>query len=164
MNPVLKLILLRLVTFCLIHRILGIMESKRIARYIIKLLGTAVAVWVASWIMRGIQVENIWWAMLVSFILGLLNTFIKPFLQLISFPFIIFSFGFFLLVINAILLLAASEFVPDHHFQVNGFWAAFWGSIIISIVSWILEPRDKDKNSSGSGVNMNVRVGNRSGS
>ncbi|MFM2376706.1 MAG: hypothetical protein RLZZ165_1803 [Bacteroidota bacterium] len=127
------------------------MDSKRIARYIIKLLGTAIAVWIADWILPGIKVDSILWALVVSFILGLLNTFIKPLLQLISIPFILVTFGLFLVVINAVLLMFASEIVPDHHFVVTGFWPAFWGSIIISIVSGLLEP--KDRNNDGSNRN-----------
>jgi putative membrane protein len=119
------------------------MDSKKIARYIVKLFGTAIAVWVAAWILNGITVDNILWALVVSFILGLLNTFIKPLLQLISIPFILLTFGLFLIVINAVMLMFASELVPDGHFVVDGFWPAVWGSIIISIVSWLLEPRDK---------------------
>lgn len=137
------------------------MESKRIARYIVKLLGTAIAVWVADWVLDGIQVDSMWWAIVVSFVLGLLNTFIKPFLQLISIPFILISFGIFLVVINAVLLIATSELVPDHHFVVTGFWPAIWGSIIISIVSGLLEPKDKDKGGkNANGVQVKLRIGN----
>lgn len=137
------------------------MDSKKIARYIVKLFGTAIAVYVAALIVPGIDVDNIWWAVVVSFILGLLNTFIKPLLQLISIPFILVTFGLFLIVINAVLLIFASELVPDNHFIVTGFWPAFWGSIIISIVSGILEPKDK-KNNGGqnqNGISITVNRG-----
>jgi putative membrane protein len=62
----------------------------------------------------------------------LLNRFIKPLLIVLTIPATLFSFGLFLLVINALILLMASELVPA--FQVNGFWAAFWLSIFLSIV------------------------------
>lgn len=136
------------------------MESKKIARYLIKLFGTAIAVWVAHWIMPDrIQVDNIGWALVVSFVLGLLNTFLKPLLQLISIPFILISFGLFLIVINAVLLMVTGDIVPDNHFHVDGFWSAIWGSLIISFVSWLLEPRDKDKNKNGG--NVKIQIGNR---
>jgi putative membrane protein len=131
------------------------MDSKRIARYFIKLFGTAIAVWVADWMLDGIHVDNIWWALVVSFVLSLLNTFIKPILQLLSFPFILISFGLFLLVINALLLMATGDLVPDKHFYVEGFWPALWGSLIISIVSGILEPKDKDDNNRN-GVSIKI--------
>lgn len=134
------------------------MDSKRIARYIIKLFGTAIAVWVADWVLEGIRVDSILWALVVSFVLGLLNTFIKPLLALVSIPFILVTFGLFLVVINAILLMFASEIVPDHHFVVTGFWPAFWGSIIISIVSGLLEPKDRNKDGEG-GNRIDIRIG-----
>jgi putative membrane protein len=136
------------------------MESKNIARYIIKLFGTAIAVWVAHWIMPDrIHIDSIGWALVVSFVLGLLNTFIKPLLQLISIPFILLSFGLFLVVINAVLLLFVGDIVPGHHFYVDGFWSAVWGSIIISIVSGLLEPRSKDKDQDGNNTNVRITVG-----
>ncbi len=137
------------------------MESKSIARYFIKIFCTAIAVSIAAWWLEGIKVDSIAWSLLVAFILGLLNTFIKPLLQLISIPFILISFGLFLVVINAVMLILASEIVPGDHFVVEGFWPAFWGSIIISIVSGILEPKDKDK--PGNGTSVNVRIGRQGG-
>jgi putative membrane protein len=136
------------------------MESKKVARYIIRLLGTAIAVYVAAWWLDGISVDSMWWAIVVSFILGLLNTFVKPILQLISIPFILLSLGVFLVVINAVLLMFASEIVPDQHFVVDGFWSAVWGSLIISFVSYLLSPKDKDKDDKpGNGARVDIRIG-----
>jgi putative membrane protein len=134
------------------------MDSKRIARYIVKLFGTAIAVYIAAWILPGITVDSILWALVVSFVLGLLNTFIKPFLQLISIPFILLTFGLFLVVINAVMLLFASELVPDQHFVVDGFWPAVWGSIIISIVSALLEPRDPKNDGENNRSRFNFKI------
>lgn len=133
------------------------MDSNRIARYIVKLFGTAIAVWVAAWWLDGIHVDNMWWAIVVSFVLGLLNTFIKPILQFISIPFILLSFGLFLVVINALVLMFTGDIVPNAHFVVDGFWPALWGSIIISIVSGLLEPKDKKKKDENG---VNIRIGN----
>jgi putative membrane protein len=55
---------------------------------------------------------------------------------LLSIPFIIVTMGFFILVVNALLLLLVAQVIPS--FTVAGFWSAFFGSIVISIVSWIL--------------------------
>ena len=134
------------------------MDSQRIARYIVKLFGTAIAVWIAAWWLDGIVVTNMWWAIVVSFVLGLLNTFIKPILNFISIPFILLSFGLFLIVINAVVLMFVGDIVPDHHFVVNGFWTAVWGSIIISIVSGLLEPKSKDKKDKN-GVHIQIGRG-----
>ena len=135
------------------------MDSKRIARYIVKLFGTAIAVYLAAWILPGIKVDSIGWAIIVSFVLGLMNTVIKPLLALISIPFILVLLGVFIVVINAVLLMFTGDIVPDQHFYVEGFWSAVWGSIIISIVSGLLEPKDrKNDGEGGNNGGVNIRI------
>jgi putative membrane protein len=68
--------------------------------------------------------------------MGLVNALIKPILVLFSFPFIALTLGFFLIIINAGMLYLTAYFVDG--FRVSGFAAAFWGSLVISIVSWVL--------------------------
>ena len=112
----------------------------------IKWLGTSFAVYLAAELVTGIEVESFWTAIWVGLLLGLLNTVVKPFLTLISFPLILISFGLFLVVINAVLLIFCGDIVDA--FTVDGFWPAVWGSIIISFVSMILEPKS-NKNDGG---------------
>lgn len=69
-------------------------------------------------------------------LLGIINAFVRPILMLLCFPLILLSMGLFIFVINALLLLFVSSIVPS--FQVDGFWSAFFGSIVISITSWAL--------------------------
>lgn len=71
-----------------------------------------------------------------SLLLGIINAFIRPVLLLLSLPFILLSLGFFILFVNAFVLWLAGGLVPGFH--VDGFANAFFGSIIISIASWIL--------------------------
>jgi putative membrane protein len=71
-----------------------------------------------------------------SLLLGIVNAFVRPFLLLLSLPFIIVTMGLFIFVVNALLLMLVSSVVPPFH--VNGFWDAFFGAIIISIASWAL--------------------------
>ena len=71
-----------------------------------------------------------------SLLLGIINAFIRPILLLLSLPFIIITMGLFIFVINALLLMLVSKIVPA--FQVSGFWSAFFGAIVISLVSWLL--------------------------
>lgn len=126
-------------------------------RNIIKILGTAAAVYLASRLVGGITVDDFWTAILVGFVLAILNAIIKPILQLISFPLIVLTLGLFLVVINAVLLLLASDIVPD--FAVDGFWSAVWGSLIISLVSYILDPpRNNDNDQDGNSNGFSVRV------
>jgi putative membrane protein len=71
-----------------------------------------------------------------SLLLGIANAFVRPLLLLLSIPFIILTMGLFIFVVNALLLLFVSHLIPS--FEVSGFWSAFFGAIIISIVSWLL--------------------------
>jgi putative membrane protein len=116
---------------------------------------TTVAVLAAAYLISGIHYDN-WRGLLVTtLVLGLLNAFLRPLLvfatvgvlgafnvmlglraALVTLPLQMLSFGFFLLVINAALLLFAGNLVPS--FQVDGFWTAFKGGLVISIVSLIL--------------------------
>ena len=72
----------------------------------------------------------------VAAMLGVLNVFFRPFLILLTLPINILTFGLFTFVINALMLKMASGVISG--FQVAGFWPAVWGSIVISIVNWIL--------------------------
>ena len=74
--------------------------------------------------------------LIAALVLGVLNAFVKPLLRLISLPFIILTLGFFLLVINALLLWLTSKLV--HGFHVDGFWPAVWASLVVSLVSMFL--------------------------
>ena len=91
----------------------------------------ALSIIFVSWIVPGIEVSGFVHAMLVVIIIALINTFIKPFLQIITLPINIVTLGLFSLVINALLLMLASFLSPG--FEVEGFLSAFIGSIILSL-------------------------------
>lgn len=129
-------------------------SSQRLVRLLISWLATAIAVYFADWLLDGIYAKDFWTTLWVALLLGLLNAFVKPFLQLISVPLIVVTFGLFLLVINAIMLLFVSELVRD--FEVHGFWPAFWGSLIISLVTYLLNPTKRDGNGNGGNVRVTV--------
>jgi len=124
---------------------------------LIKLLATAFAVYLAAEMVDGISVVSFWTAIWVGLVLGLLNVVVKPFLTLISIPLIMLSFGLFLVVINAVLLIFCSDLIEA--FTVDGFWPAVWGSLIISLVSMLLEPKspNKDKKNGNAGQG-NIRI------
>jgi putative membrane protein len=104
--------------------------------FVIRWLVTTIAVLVAAHLIPGIGYDG-WGALLgASLLLGIINAFVRPILLLLSLPFIIITMGLFIFVINALLLLLVSKIVPAFH--VAGFWSAFFGAIIISLVSWIL--------------------------
>src|SRR5437588_13050885 len=97
---------------------------------------TTIAVMVASSIIRGIRYDTVAALIGASLLLGILNAFIRPFLLILSAPLILVTLGFFILMLNGLLLLVVPSVVVGFH--VDHFWSAFWGAIVISIVSWIL--------------------------
>jgi putative membrane protein len=106
------------------------------AAFLLRWFVTTIAVLVAERLLPGIQCNG-WGPLLgASLLLGIINAFVRPILLLLSLPFIIVTMGLFIFVVNALLLMLVSKIIPD--FVVGGFWDAFFGAIIISIVSWIL--------------------------
>ena len=95
-----------------------------------------VAVWVAALIMPGIHYTSLASLLAASLVLGILNAFVKPVIMILSFPFILFTMGLFMLVINTLLLLLASKIVGG--FYIEGFWSALGGAVIISIVGMFI--------------------------
>jgi len=97
---------------------------------------TTIAVMVASSVIRGIRYDTVAALIGASLLLGILNAFVRPFLLILSAPLILLTLGFFILILNGLLLLVVPSVVVGFH--VDSFWSAFWGAIVISIVSWIL--------------------------
>jgi putative membrane protein len=97
---------------------------------------TTFAVMVASAFIRGIRYDSLGNLIGAALLLGILNAFVRPVLLILSAPLILVTLGLFILVVNALLLLFVPNFVPGFH--VDGFGAAFWGAILIGIVSWML--------------------------
>jgi len=119
-------------------------------KLLIRWLIAALALFLAAWIVPGIKVApNAWWIYAVmAVILGLVNALIRPLLKLLSCGLIILTLGLFTLVINALTLwLSSSISVHWFHvdFYVRGFWAAFWGALIVSIATMIMSALLKDK-------------------
>ena len=105
-----------------------------IQRWVISTL----AVLVATYVVPGIKYGD-WRDLLVAtLVLGLLNSFLRPLLMLLSLPLLIFTLGLFTIVINAVLLLLVSVLLGADNFRVDGFWSAFWGALVISVVSLLL--------------------------
>ena len=96
----------------------------------------ALALLVTAKLIPGIAVNGFATLLLAALIIGLINAFIKPIVQLFTLPLTIVTLGLFALVINALLLALAAWIVPG--FTIAGFWSAFFGAIVLSIVSTIL--------------------------
>jgi putative membrane protein len=119
-------------------------------KLIVRWLIAALALFLAAWIVPGIEVaRNAWWIYAVmAVVLGLVNALIRPLLKLLSCGLIILTLGLFSLVINGLTLwLSSSIAVNWFHvgFYVRGFWAAFWGALIVSVASVILHALFRDK-------------------
>ncbi|KEO81634.1 phage holin family protein [Tumebacillus flagellatus] len=97
---------------------------------------SAAALLIVAWLFPNIWVDGIIPAFVAAVVLGLVNAIIRPILQVLALPVTILTFGIFALVINAAMLLLTSHVVPGFH--VATFASAFFGSIVLSVVSAIL--------------------------
>ncbi len=103
---------------------------------LIRFVVTGTAVLLTAEIIPGIAVEGPSAGIAAVIVLALLNALVRPVLYLLSLPFIILTLGLFMVVINALLIQLVSFLVKG--FVVEGFWPAFWGAVLISVVSSIL--------------------------
>ena len=109
--------------------------------FLLQLLINAAALWVAIQLVAGIDHTGSWWSlMFTALVFGLLNASVRPLLKLLSLPILILTLGLFIFVINALMLLLTGWVSGQLGlgFHVEGFWAAFLGGLIISIVSLML--------------------------
>jgi putative membrane protein len=90
----------------------------------------------ASYVIGGIHVKDFFSALSAAAILGILNVFFRPILIFLTLPINILTMGLFTFIINAMLLKMVSGVITG--FEVHGFWSAVFGSLLISVVSWIL--------------------------
>ena len=111
---------------------------------ILRLIVSTIAVLVADLLLPGVEARDLVTGLLVAVVLGLLNTFLKPLLLLLTLPVTVLTLGLFILVINAALVLLAARIVPS--FTVDGFWWALLFSVIMSVVQGLLQGMDKPRN------------------
>lgn len=97
-------------------------------------LVSAAAIGIAAYIVPGVTVTLIG-ALVLAVVLGLINTFIKPFIIILTLPINILTLGLFTLFINALLIMLAGMIVPG--FMVAGFWAAFWFALMLTLINWV---------------------------
>ncbi|MCX6640512.1 MAG: phage holin family protein [bacterium] len=119
-------------------------------KLLIRWLIIVCALYIAAWAVPGIRVSGDAWVAygVTAAVLGLINAFLRPLLRLLSCPLILLTLGFFLLVINALTLWLASYLAQNWFevgFYVDGFGSAFWGALIVSVVSVILSGIVKEK-------------------
>ena len=104
--------------------------------FIVRVVGYTLALVLAAHVVPGIRLDSLMSALGSGLLLGLVNAIVRPILVVVTFPITLLTLGLFLLVLNAFCLWLVSVFVAG--FYVAGFWPAFWGALLVSVVSWIL--------------------------
>ena len=112
-------------------------DRKKILAFLIKILVSSLAVIITAHFMHTVEIADYTTAIVVAVVLAVLNTLLKPALILLTIPVTVMSLGLFLLVINAFIIQLTAYFVSG--FAVKGFWAALFFSIILSVITAILE-------------------------
>jgi len=124
-------------------------------RFLLRVLVSAAALGVATWAVSGITLPAAsGWSkagtlLVVALIFGIINATLKPLIKVVGCAFYILTLGLAALVVNGLLLwltswVAGKLSLPFH---ITGFWAAFWGAIIVGLVSWVLNLFIRDKRS-----------------
>lgn len=103
--------------------------------FLTRLLIVALALWLASEWVPGIEIKGTWTLLGAALLLGLVNAIVRPLLVLLTLPFTLITLGLFLLVINAAMLGLVAWAFDD--FSIAGFWPALFGSIVVSLIGWL---------------------------
>jgi len=109
--------------------------------FLLRLLINAAALWIAIYLVDGIDHRGTWWSlMFVALVFGVLNASVRPLLKILSLPLLIVTLGLFIFVINGVMLLLTGwvSGLLDLGFHVSGFWAAFRGGLVVTVVSLLL--------------------------
>lgn len=125
--------------------------------FVVRLLINAIAIWMAAAIVTGISIATdgrdtsaqVLIVLFIALVFTVVNTAIKPVVKLLSIPLLILTLGLFTLVINALMLLLTAWITDSTEFglSIDGFWTAVWGSVIISIVNFLLGALVPDRRS-----------------
>ncbi|MER5332471.1 phage holin family protein [Micromonospora sp. NPDC002717] len=114
--------------------------------FLIRLAITAVALWITTLIVPGVEVtgrsgaDDALTLVVVALIFGVVNAVLKPLIKVFGCVFYLLTLGLFALVVNALLFLLTDRIARalDLPFQVDGFWAAFWGAIVMAVATWLI--------------------------
>ena len=109
--------------------------------FLIRLLVNAAALWVATRVVTGVTYTGAVMPLIgVALVFGIVNAIIRPILKFLTFPLFIFTFGLFAFVLNGLMLWLTSSLSAalGLGFHVRGFWPAFWGALVVTVVSTVL--------------------------
>jgi putative membrane protein len=104
--------------------------------FLLRVLANAAAIYLAAAIVPGIELSGVLVALGAGLVLGLINAVVRPILLLLTLPVTLLTLGLFIFVLNAFCLWLTSVLIKG--FEVQGAWAALFGSLIVSIISWLL--------------------------
>ena len=102
--------------------------------FLVRMLISAAGLWIVSVLVPGMDISGMGTLLAAAFLLGLVNALVRPVLIFLTLPLTILSLGLFLLVINAAMLGLVAWLLPG--FVLSGFFAALFGSLIVSVISW----------------------------
>jgi len=103
---------------------------------LVRWLISTVSILITAYLMDGIHVSGFFTALFAAAILGILNAFFRPLMFIITLPITVITLGLFTFVINAVLLMMVAAVISG--FDIAGFWSALFGSLLISLVSWLI--------------------------
>jgi len=103
--------------------------------FVLRAVIAALGLWLATYWVHGVRIDSAATLVLAGFLLGVINAFIRPVVVLLTLPLTLLSLGLFLLVVNALMLELTAVFLPGFH--VSGFRAAFFASLIVSVIGWL---------------------------
>ncbi len=103
---------------------------------LIRAVVVGIGLWLASQIVAGIEFQSTQSLIAAALLLGIINAFVRPILIILTFPITLLTLGFFLLVINGLMIELVASFLKG--FVVMGFWPAFFAAIVVSLTSWVM--------------------------
>src|SRR3989344_2974587 len=112
--------------------------------FLIRWLLSALAIIIVTYLLPGVAIDSLFAALVTALILGLINTFVKPLIIILTLPINILTLGLFTFVINALLIMLTDFIVPG--FSVASFWWALLFSVILTVVNFALNDITKDNN------------------
>lgn len=115
-------------------------------KFLIKVVIIAAVSFALANILSGVHVDSFWTALVFALVLAILNVIAKPILIILTFPVTLITLGLFLFVINAIVVLLASNLV--HGFSIDSFWWALLFSLLLSFIMSFIDKQEKKENES----------------
>lgn len=103
--------------------------------FLLRIALSSLGLWFATGLIDGLHIDGPLTLVMAALLLGVCNALVKPLLILLTLPATVLSLGFFLLVINAVVLSLVAWMLPG--FTIAGFWAAFFGAMVVGLTGWI---------------------------